>query len=206
MRRWVRCSLAALSLVPSSALMQEKGGEDEFGPYEVVPNWPQPIPGTEGMDVGIDRRRLRRNARPRLDRAARHASAEGGREARHAAAGTTTRARRTRSWMHSVIVVDRNGQMMQSWPQPDKIFAQKGARGPHKIKMNPYDPQKHVWIMDDNLHQIFKFTYDGKLVQTLGRGARARRRRDATSAGRPTSTGCPTARSSSATATRTRAS
>ena len=44
----------------------------------------------------------------------------------------------------------------------------KGARGPHKIKMNPYDPQKHVWIMDDNLHQLFKFTYDGKLVQTWG--------------------------------------
>ena len=44
--------------------------------------------------------------------------------------------------------------MIQTWPQADKIFAQKGARGPHKIKMNPYDPQKHVWIMDDNLHQI----------------------------------------------------
>ena len=70
--------------------------------------------------------------------------------------------------MHTVFVVDRDGKMVQSWPQPDKIFAQKGARGPHKIKMNPYDPQKHVWIMDDNLHQLFKFTYDGKLVQTWG--------------------------------------
>ncbi len=58
--------------------------------------------------------------------------------------------------------------MVQSWTQHDKIFAVKGARGPHKIKMNPYDPQKHVWIMDDNLHQLFKFTYDGKLVQTWG--------------------------------------
>ena len=55
----------------------------------------------------------------------------------------------------------------------------KGARGPHKIKMNPYDPQKHVWIMDDNLHQLFKFTYDGKLVQTWGEALRARRRPDA---------------------------
>ena len=74
----------------------------------------------------------------------------------------------TQRWIHSVIVVDRDGKMIQTWPQADKIFAQKGARGPHKIKMNPYDPQKHVWIMDDNLHQIFKFTYDGKLVMTLG--------------------------------------
>jgi hypothetical protein len=51
MRRWI-VLLAVLSLVPSSALMQEKGGEDEFGPYEVVANWPQPIPGTEGYTWG----------------------------------------------------------------------------------------------------------------------------------------------------------
>ena len=32
--------------------MQEKGGEDEFGPYEVVANWPQPIPGMDGWTWG----------------------------------------------------------------------------------------------------------------------------------------------------------
>ena len=62
--------------------------------------------------------------------------------------------------------------MIQSWPQHDKLFDQPTAplepRGPHKIKMSPYDPEKHVWVIDDNLHQIFKFTYDGKLVMTLG--------------------------------------
>lgn len=46
MRKWL-VLLAALALAPSSALMQEKGGEDEFGPYEPVANWPQSIPGTE---------------------------------------------------------------------------------------------------------------------------------------------------------------
>ena len=44
--------LAVLLLVPSSAVMQENGGEDEFGPYEVVANWPQPIPGTDGYTWG----------------------------------------------------------------------------------------------------------------------------------------------------------
>ena len=34
--------------------------------------------------------------------------------------------------------------------------------------MNPYDRDKHVWIIDDQLHVIWKFTYDGKLVMTLG--------------------------------------
>ena len=36
MRRWV-ILLAFLTLVPSSALMQEKGGEDEFGPTKSCP-------------------------------------------------------------------------------------------------------------------------------------------------------------------------
>ena len=49
------------------------------------------------------------------------------------------------------------------------------GRGPHKIKMSPYDPEKHVWVFDDQLHVIHKFTYDGKLVMTLGtRGQRGR--------------------------------
>ena len=51
MRSWT-VLLAVLVFVPTSALMQEKGGEDEFGPYEVVANWPQQIPGTEGYTWG----------------------------------------------------------------------------------------------------------------------------------------------------------
>ena len=32
------------------AVAQEKGGQEEFGPYEVVPNWPQPLPdGPDGV-------------------------------------------------------------------------------------------------------------------------------------------------------------
>jgi len=40
---------------------------------------------------------------------------------------------------------------------------------PHAVYINPYDPEKHVWVVDDYAHAIFKFTHDGKqLVQTLG--------------------------------------
>jgi len=43
------------------------------------------------------------------------------------------------------------------------------SRGPHHIKINPYDPDKHVWIVDDDLQQVLKFTNHGeKLVMTLG--------------------------------------
>src|SRR5688500_17089634 len=51
----------------------------------------------------------------------------------------------------------------------EKMFSQTACgRGAHKIKMNPYDADKHVWIIDDQQHVIWKFTYDGKLVLTLG--------------------------------------
>src|SRR5262249_57705554 len=73
-----------------------------------------------------------------------------------------------RRYHHTVFVVDRNGKLVQSWPDLDKIFEMTCGRGPHKIKMSPYDPQKHVWIIDDQLHVIYKFTYDAKLVMTLG--------------------------------------
>ena len=65
--------------------------------------------------------------------------------------------------------------MVQWWPQHDKLFEAPCGRGPHKIKMSPYDPEKHVWVFDDQLHVIHKFTYDGKLVMTLGtKGQRGR--------------------------------
>ena len=33
----------ACGLLSGPVLLQERGGEDETGPYEVVPNWPQPL-------------------------------------------------------------------------------------------------------------------------------------------------------------------
>ena len=40
---------------------------------------------------------------------------------------------------------------------------------PHRVLINPYDPEKHVWLVDDGAHSIYKFTNDGKkLVMTLG--------------------------------------
>jgi hypothetical protein len=66
-----------------------------------------------------------------------------------------------------IVVIDANGKMIESWTQWDHLF--QGGRGPHKIKINPYDPEKHVWVVDDRRHQVRKFSNDGKkLVMTLG--------------------------------------
>jgi hypothetical protein len=81
-----------------------------------------------------------------------------------------------RRFEHSIIVVNAAGDLVDEWPDMDRLFSQLPCgRGPHQIKISPYDPQKHVWIIDDQLHVIYRFTYDGKLVHTLGQlGVRGR--------------------------------
>jgi hypothetical protein len=81
-----------------------------------------------------------------------------------------------RRWEHSIIIVDGEGNLIDEWAHLDKLFSQQPCgRGPHQIKISPYDPEKHVWIIDDQLHMIYKFTYDGKLVHSKGQlGVRGR--------------------------------
>ena len=67
-------------------------------------------------------------------------------------------------WEHCILVFDREGNLIEDWTQWDEML-----RRPHAIYISPYDPEKHVWIVDDYRHAIFKFTNDGsELVQTIG--------------------------------------
>jgi hypothetical protein len=76
---------------------------------------------------------------------------------------------------HLVFAVDRDGNTIEEWLQHDAYLRpDRGtglgelARGPHKLLINPYDPDKHIWIVDDDMHEINVFTNDGKLVRTMG--------------------------------------
>jgi hypothetical protein len=67
-------------------------------------------------------------------------------------------------WEHNLNVVDAQGNIIEQWTQWDKLM-----KRPHSIYISPYDPEKHVWLVDDHMHAIYKFTNDGKqLVQTIG--------------------------------------
>ena len=67
-------------------------------------------------------------------------------------------------WEHTILIFNREGELIDSWTQWDHLL-----RRPHAIYINPYDPEKHVWIVDDCRHAIFKFSNDGsELVQTIG--------------------------------------
>ena len=71
---------------------------------------------------------------------------------------------------HIIFSVDRDGNTIEEWLHLDDYLAPSEglARGPHKLLISPYDPERHVWIVDDDLHEINKFTNDGQLVMTLG--------------------------------------
>ena len=67
-------------------------------------------------------------------------------------------------WEHLLVVFNAAGDIVEQWTQWDSLF-----KRPHAVYINPYDADKHVWVVDDHNHAVFKFTNDGqRLVQTIG--------------------------------------
>ena len=68
------------------------------------------------------------------------------------------------NWANCFNVIDGSGKIIETWSQWDKIF-----KRPHFVTINPYDPEKLIWVVDDHMHAIYKFSRDGKqLLQTIG--------------------------------------
>lgn len=170
-------ALAAFGLAITAVVAQapqEKGGGDETGPYELVAGWPQNYCG-EGYQIGStagiwaespDRVIIfNRGCLPAL----KPGNQQGGgsfipeRNASGYDMSQKDPARHPR-WDHIVNIVDREGRLIESWEQHNARFVR-----PHRVLVNPYDPERHVWLVDDGAHAIYKFTRDGKtLVQTIG--------------------------------------
>jgi DNA-binding beta-propeller fold protein YncE len=61
-------------------------------------------------------------------------------------------------------VANGEGRIIEEWKHLTSMLVR-----PHTVAMNPYDPEKHVWIIDREGQQVVKLTNDGKrVVQTLG--------------------------------------
>ena len=173
-------AIAVAGLVTAGVLAQQtqnKGGGDETGPYDVVAGWPQNYCG-EGHQIGStagiwaespDRVIIfNRGCLPVLKPGGQGGGGGGGEfiPARNASGYDLSQKDPSRHprWDHIVNIVDRNGKLIESWEQHNKLFVR-----PHRILVNPYDTQRHIWLVDDGAHAIYKFTRDGKtLVQTIG--------------------------------------
>jgi hypothetical protein len=187
-----------------AAVPGEIGGQDIFGPYEVVKGWPKDIstlPGHEqwtwGAGQGIFAESpnrvyvLFRGELPNIKRPETRLLPDMGPSIQFPIGRLPMRDATTSSlpgaggsgqdpddgpklwkgtvgvdarWEHCLTVLDANGNIVETWTQWDKIM-----KRPHFVAVNPYDPEKHVWVVDDHMHAIYKFTHDGKtLVQTIG--------------------------------------
>ncbi|HJO10449.1 MAG: hypothetical protein QGG67_03985 [Gammaproteobacteria bacterium] len=170
------------------------------GPYRVVPDWPKPLPDDEhshdgwtwGSFGGVyaespDRiwiaMRGELPLQPGMDPWQSYGATDVVGNAPPTTDGLSSTCNPTqnrrgyqRRWEHSIFVVDGEGNHIENWDHMNDLFGQQPCgRGPHQIKMSPYDPEKHVWIIDDQLHMIYKFTYDGELVYSHGElGVRGR--------------------------------
>jgi len=161
-------TLAGVALLSASASLQ-KGGENETGPYDVAATWPLPFarPGyIQGSQGGVfaespDRIYV-------LNRGEFKVPGKLPADWNSAWGSTGERATIPKPELRNCILVfNSSGTLLEAWTQWDWLF--EGGRGPHHVKISPYDPERHVWVIDDNRQQVFEFTHDGKeLVMTLG--------------------------------------
>lgn len=146
-------TLIVTAMMTASVTSQDKGGVDITGAYDVVANWLKPIEqGTTTYVLGVfaqspDRILL---------------VSTGATPGEHA--GTFNPKAPGAKVDHLLTIVDRNGRVVEEWRQWLPLWS-----GPHYARINPYDPEKHIWFIDRESHQIFEFTNDGKsLVKTMG--------------------------------------
>lgn len=167
LRRWsmALAMIAGLTACATVSMQyaQQKGGEDESGPYEVVPNWPQLLHNDGwgwGSTAGVwaetpDRVFVFGRGELPVRKAT---PGTGGLPAYPPATSGKPR------WEHCLMIFDREGRLIDSWEQHNDKFVR-----PHRVTISPYDPEKNVWLVDDGAHQIFKFSADGKrLLMVLG--------------------------------------
>ena len=124
----------------------QKGGDDRTGEYEAVEGWWKPAPDhvgpwTWGQVSGV--------AVDNPDRIIVAVWGDRDSEGREREGST-----------NYLVVVDRNGNIVENWSHWDSIFNR-----PHQVYISPYDPERHVWIVERGGRginmQILKFTNDG---------------------------------------------
>jgi peptidylamidoglycolate lyase len=171
MRKTLAATAALVVTIAMGGFAQapQKGGGDVTGPYELVAGWPQNYCGAGhviGSTGGIwaespDRVIIfSRGCLPELKEPG---DVVPERNASGYDLSQKDPARHPR-WDHIVNIIDRNGRLVESWEQHNKLFVR-----PHRVLVSPYDPERHIWLIDDGAQSIYKFTRDGKkLVMTLG--------------------------------------
>jgi len=132
-----------------------KGGIDETGPYDAVKDWLKPI--HEGRIQCVSGVYADSPNRIIL-------TTEVEVSANPPFGGCTPERGWPNAHSHFLLVIDGSGKVLEDWSQWNGLFG-----FPHSVKINQADPERHVWVVNRDAHQIHEFTGDGKtLVKSLG--------------------------------------
>ena len=120
------------SALPGSAGMVT-GGDGRTGEYDVVEGWWKAAPNhadgwTWGQVAGLA-----------VDNSERIIVVTRGDWPADRSEPRQGRLRRT----NFIVVADGNGNIVEQWSQWDSILTL-----PHQAYINPYDPERHVWVID----------------------------------------------------------
>lgn len=74
-----------------------------------------------------------------------------------------------RVWRNCIYTLNGEGEVQERWTQWDHLCEGSDGPGPHRIRINPYDPERRVWVVHETFHQIYVFSNDGsEHLMTLG--------------------------------------
>ncbi len=144
-----------------------KGGADVTGPYEYVPNWPVGDFFEQGWTWGSSPAIFAqspervfvymRGELPVL-------KPKNPDNALDLIQAVIEQSAQKPRMQHMMMVFNKAGKLVESWEQHNNEFVNA-----HTVTISPYDPEKHVWLVDHVGDQVLKFTNDGKkLVMRLG--------------------------------------
>ena len=63
----------------------------------------------------------------------------------------------------SIEVASAYRSIVETWSQWDSMFVK-----PHAVHVNPYDPDKHIWVVDAGTTKLIKYDLDGMFQYSWG--------------------------------------
>lgn len=74
-----------------------------------------------------------------------------------------------RIWQNCLFEVDGDGNLITVWEHLDYLCEGADGPGPERIRVNPYDPERKLWVVNQTHHEIHVLSNDGsQLIATHG--------------------------------------
>lgn len=74
-----------------------------------------------------------------------------------------------RVWQNCLYTVNGDGEPTEIWNHLDYLCEGSEGPGPHRLRVNPYDPERKIWLVNETFHQIYVISNDGsEVVATYG--------------------------------------